>query len=546
MAESYHSKPHFKSSGVEFDFTKEQASEVIRCASDPVYFIRKYIKIIHPDKGLCDFDLYKFQENLVRLMAKERFLIAKIARQSGKTTTAVGYLLWYILNHDYVNCAILANKERTARDILKKLKLAFENLPAFLQAGIVRWNENDIELDNGSKILAAATSPSAIRGGTFNIVFLDEFAFVPDNMAQDFYTSVYPALTAGKTTKIFVISTPNGMNLFHKMWVQATATDAKERSKFKAFAVRWDDVPGRDEEWVAETKANMASPEDWRQEYECEFLGAANSLISGEKLQSLIPRVPAFSVPFTPNSKRIDAGLSVYKLPEKEHIYVATVDVAEGKGKDYSTVQIIDITTMPYEIVACYRNNRIDPTMFPDVIHKMATRYNQAYVLIEINTDPNVPAVLYNDLEYENIVIINPAKANKGQTVGGGFGSRIQLGLKMNAQVKRQGCSTLRTLIENDQIIIPDYDTISELSNFVAVGGTYKGRPGKHDDMVMCLVMFGWLINQQYFKDLTSQDLHLVMQDRMAQQVEEDICPFGIIENGLDDDDPTVVKAANW
>ena len=509
-------------------FTAEEAHEVVRCMQDPIYFIRKYIKIIHPDKGLCSFDMYPFQEDLVRLMDKERFLIAKCARQSGKTTVVTGYLLWYALNHEFVKIAIIANKEKTAHDILKKVKLAYEYLPKFLRTGIIRWNEGDIEFENGSSIIAAATSSSAIRGGAFNIVFLDEFAFVPNNLAEEFYTSTYPVISSGKTTKIFIVSTPSGMNLFYNLWCQATDADPRKRSRFKAFQTHWTDVPGRDESFKAEAMANLGGDESrWKQEFECEFLGAANTLITGVTLQSLVPKQPLSTVE---DLQRPDYGLSIYAYPEPNHVYVLLADVAEGKGRDFSTFHVIDITSMPYKSVCTYRNNMIETVVFPDIIQKVATKYNEAYVLIEINTDPQIPRTLYQDLEYENVIMVN-IKGNQGQVVGSGFGSKVQLGVKMNAQVKRQGCRTLKLLIENGQLLTCDFHTISELASFVLRGGTYKADQGKHDDMVMCLVMFGWLVQQQYFKDLTDQDLHAVMKHQMEEAVESELCSF-FIDNG--------------
>lgn len=262
--DSYRDNPLLKRAGVELQYTQEQVDEYIKCSQDPVYFAERYIRIVNVDRGLMPFEMWDFQREMIRTYHENRFSITKCPRQVGKTTTSVAYLLWVTLFSDDQNIAVLANKGSLARDILAKYQLAYENLPMWLQQGIVTWNKGNVELENGSKIVAASTSSSAIRGGAFNIVFLDEFAFVPNNIANEFFNSVYPVISSGKTTKIIIVSTPNGMNLFYKLWIDAM----NKKNGYKTFEIHWSMVPGRDEKWKEETIKNT-SEEQFRQEFEC-------------------------------------------------------------------------------------------------------------------------------------------------------------------------------------------------------------------------------------------------------------------------------------
>ena len=219
--DGYLGNANLKAAGIELEFTKEQVSEYVKCAKNPDYFIREYVKVVSLDKGLVPFDLYSYQEDLVNTIHGNRFIIAKLPRQSGKSTTIVSYILHYVLFNQNMNVAILANKQATAREILSRLKMAYEYLPLWLQQGIIEWNKGSIELENGSKIIASSTSASAIRGGSFNLIFLDEFAHVPNNIAEEFFSSVYPTITSGQTTKVLMVSTPNGLNLFYYFWKNA-------------------------------------------------------------------------------------------------------------------------------------------------------------------------------------------------------------------------------------------------------------------------------------------------------------------------------------
>jgi len=523
--DSYRDNPLLKKAGVEHAYTQEEVDEYIMCAKDPVYFAMKYIKIVNVDEGLMPFRMWDFQKEMIRTYHENRFSITKCPRQVGKTTTSVAYLLWLTLFSDQQNVAVLANKGSLARDILAKYQLAYENLPMWLQQGVVTWNKGNVELENGSKIIAASTSSSAVRGGSFNVVFLDEFAFVPANIANEFFNSVYPVISSGKTTKIIIVSTPNGMNLFYKLWMDAIG----KKNGYKTFEIHWSMVPGRDEKWKEETIKNT-SEEQFRQEFECEFLGSTNTLISGSKLAQLVYKEPIAK----------HEMLDIYEYPVKgddersaDHIYAITVDPAEGRNLDASSFTVFDVSSVPYKQVAKYNSSSISPVLFPTVIYNTAKLFNDAYVLIEINNTPQIADTLHQDLEYENVVKIETGN-KKAQAMGTGFGRGIQLGLKMSPQVKRIGCSNLKTLIENDKLIINDFDTISQLTTFVSSHNSFKAEEGANDDIVMTLVMFAWMTTQQYFKEIVNHDLRKQMQLEMLNQSDEEMPSFGIFDDGTD------------
>jgi hypothetical protein len=523
--DSYRDNPLLKKAGVEHAYTQEEVDEYIKCAKDPVYFAMKYIKIVNVDEGLMPFRMWDFQKEMIRTYHENRFSITKCPRQVGKTTTSVAYLLWLTLFSDQQNVAVLANKGSLARDILAKYQLAYENLPMWLQQGVVTWNKGNVELENGSKIIAASTSSSAVRGGSFNVVFLDEFAFVPANIANEFFNSVYPVISSGKTTKIIIVSTPNGMNLFYKLWMDAIG----KKNGYKTFEIHWSMVPGRDEKWKEETIKNT-SEEQFRQEFECEFLGSTNTLISGSKLAQLVYKEPIAK----------HEMLDIYEYPVKgddersaDHIYAITVDPAEGRNLDASSFTVFDVSSIPYKQVAKYNSSSISPVLFPTVIFNTAKLFNDAYVLIEINNTPQIADTLHQDLEYENVVKIETGN-KKAQAMGTGFGRGIQLGLKMSPQVKRIGCSNLKTLIENDKLIINDFDTISQLTTFVSSLNSFKAEEGANDDIVMTLVMFAWMTTQQYFKEIVNHDLRKQMQLEMLNQSDEEMPSFGIFDDGTD------------
>jgi hypothetical protein len=518
MNEGYLGNANLKKVGVNISFTEEQAKEFIRCSEDPVYFIRTYVKIVNVDHGLIPFDMWSFQEDMVRDFHANRFSICKMPRQVGKTTTTVGYMLWCVLFHEEFNVAILANKGQLAQEILSRIQKAYEYLPIWLQQGIITWNKRNIELENGSKIYAYATSAAGVRGGTYNLIFLDEFAFVPKNMADEFFTSTYPVISSGKTSKVIIVSTPCGLNHFYKMWVDA----AEKRSLYKPIEVHWSMVPGRDAKWKEETIRNT-SEEQFRQEFETEFIGSSATLISGAKLRSLAFRDPPWQ----------EENLDIYELPQAGRLYIATVDCSEGVGLDYHTINIIDVSEIPYRQVAKYRNNKLPLLFFPTVIYSLCKRYNEAYALIETNNvGQQVVDILHYDLEYEYVYKIDHHHI-KGQTISGGFKKASNFGIKTTKTVKKIGCANLKTLIESDKLRIQDFDTIAELNTFVRVRDSYAAEEGNNDDIVMGLVLFAWLTAQTYFKDATNIDIRKVLLEENDMLGDEALTPVGFIDDGL-------------
>ena len=515
----YLGNPNLKKANTPHEFTEEQVIEFIRCKNDPVYFARNYIKIVSLDYGLVNFDMYPFQEKLIQNFHDNRFNICKMPRQTGKSTTCISYLLHYAVFNDNVNIAILANKASTARDLLQRLQLAYENLPKWMQQGIISWNKGSLELENGSKISSNSTSSSAVRGGSYNVIFLDEFAFIPNHIADDFFASVYPTISSGQSTKVIIVSTPRGMNHFYRMWHDSE----KGKNEYIPTDVHWSEVPGRDQVWKEQTIANT-SEQQFKVEFECEFLGSVNTLINPAKLRNLVYEDPI----------QRNAGLDIYEKPRKDHNYLMTVDVARGLGNDYSAFVVFDITEFPYKIVAKYRNNEIKPMLFPNVIQDTLKGYNNAWVLIEVNDiGEQVASILHYDLEYENMLMA-AMRGRAGQVVGHGFsGKKSQMGVRTTAQVKRLGCSNLKTLLEDDKLLTLDYDIISELTTFAQKHNSFEAEEGCNDDLAMCLVIFSWLVAQDYFKEMTDTDVRKKIYDEQKNQIEQDMAPFGFLDDGI-------------
>ena len=521
----YLGNPKLKKANIQIDFSQEEIQEVVRCSKDIVYFCETYQKIISIDEGLMPFEPYDYQKEIMHSVNENRFVICKMPRQTGKTTTMVAVMLHYALFNPDFNIAILANKAATAREILGRLQLAYENLPWFLQQGIVEWNKGSIILENGSKIFASSTSASAIRGMSINLVYLDEFAFVPSTVQDEFFSSVYPTISSGRSSRVLITSTPNGMNMFYKLWHDAE----KGFNDYATVSVNWWDVPGRDEEWKEQTIRNT-SEKQFAVEFECEFLGSSDTLIDAHKLRHLV-----FENPLEHNE-----NLKIFERPKPEHIYTLTADTSRGVGNDYSAFVIFDVTQVPYKVVATYKSNTIAPVLYPKAIYNAARAYNNAQVLVEINDiGQQVADILHNDLEYESIISAQ-WKGRAGQIVGGGFGGGdSQLGIRTTPAMKRVGCAMLKTIVENDRMIINDFDILSELTTFVANkrGTNFEAEQGQNDDLAMCLVFFAWLTNQSYFKELTDIDIRKNLYELNQQAIEDQLVPFGIIDDGNVDDE---------
>ena len=540
-SQKYLGNSNLKAAGVNVNFSEKQIEEYVKCSQDPLYFIKHYVKIVSLDKGLVPFEPYEFQEEMIEAVHTNRFVICKMPRQSGKSTTMVSFLLHYILFNQNMSVAILANKLATARELLGRLKLAYEYLPIWLQQGVVEWNKGSIVLENGSKVLAAATSSSAVRGGSFNCIMLDEFAYVPQNVAEEFFSSVYPTITSGKETKVIIVSTPKGLNMFYRIWVNANKRPGEEgKNEYYPIEVHWSDVPGRDDEWKKQTISNT-SLEQFRTEFETEFLGSVHTLIHPEKLKCMVYRTPEYL-----NNE----GLRVYARPQPDHKYVLVVDTSRGQGQDYHAFSVVDVTQIPYRVVATFRNNQLAPMLYPNAIYPVARQYNNAYVLVEINDiGQQVADILHDDLEYDNLIYVQ-MQGRKGQIVNGGFGKggSAMKGVKTSTAVKRIGCSILKNLIEDTKLIVEDFGVVDELCTFVAKGDSFEAEDNHHDDLAMTLVLFSWLTTQAYFKDITGSDIRKDLYEDQMKNLEEEMTPFGFVDDGSDsttavDDSGT---AWNW
>ena len=519
---SYKSNPLLKSRGMVINFTKHQVQEIIKCSKDPEYFLEHYIKVISLDDGIVPFIPYPFQRKLVDSFHNNRFTICKLPRQSGKSVTVTAYLIHQAIFRDNINIAILANKRETSFELMAKLQTSYENLPKWMQQGVLGWNKGSIELENGSRITASSTSSSAVRGFSYNIVMLDEFAFVPTNMADEFFSSVYPTISSGKSTKVIIVSTPNGLNHFYKLWTDAE----KHRNSYNAIEAHWSEVPGRDQRWKEETISNT-SEQQFQQEFECDFLGSAGSLIAASKLKALVYEDPIKS----------SGGLDIYEEPIKGHEYIMTVDVSRGMKLDYSAFIVVDITSYPHKLVAKYRNNTIKPMLFPDVIVRTAKKYNKAWVLCEVNDiGDQVASMVFYDMEYENLLMTS-MRGRAGQVLGHGFsGGKTQLGLKMAKAPKKLGCSNLKQLVESDKVIFNDFQIINELTTFVEKRDSFSAEEGCHDDLVMCLVIYAWAVAQDYFREMTDQSVREELYEEDKEGLEADMAPFGFILDGNEED----------
>jgi len=516
---SYLGNSLLKASNVKINFSRGEVEEYLKCVSDPIYFIETYCKIVTLDHGLQSFKLYECQKKKVKIIHENRKIILMEGRQQGKTTTSAAYILWYTLFQSSKTVAILANKASAAREVLYRYQIMYENLPKWLQQGVTTWNKGDIALENGSIVFTAATSASGIRGKSVNMLYVDEAAIIPNNIAEQFFTSVYPTISAGETTKILLSSTPLGYNHFWKFW-----NDAENgRNGFVNLFIPYWEIPGRDDMW-AETQRKLLGEIKFNQEVLCNFLGSSMTLISSDTIGQMSANQIIHS----------KDGLDIYEKVEKDHSYVIVADTAKGVGADYSAFVILDITKMPYRMVGKYRNNEISPLLYPSIINKVGKEYNEAYVLIEINSSEQVADILYGEYEYENVISVS--RTTNGQVVNGGFGgSKTQLGVITDKKVKRIGCSNFKSMLEEKKLLINDADTISEISTFIQKRDSFAADEGYHDDLVMPLVLFAWLTTNSYFKELTNTNIRKELYNARIKMIEDEIAPFGFINNGKED-----------
>lgn len=517
----YNGNANLKRSGVGVEWTAELVAEYMKCAEDPIYFIEKYMKIINLDKGLINFDLYPYQKKMVDSMLDNRYTVIATARQAGKSTVTCGFILWYIIFNSEKTVALLANKGDTAREILGKIQLAYQHLPKWMQQGVEEWNKGSFVLENKSRVIATSTSSDSIRGYTINLLFIDEAAFIENWDA--FFTSTLPTISSGKSTKIILVSTPNGLNHFYKIWKYAE----EGKNEYNPIKVMWYDVPGRDEEWKKSTlAANNFDEEKFAQENCVEFLGSSGTLISGWKLKELTDLMPVEEKP----------GVKQYFKPEKDRIYAVIADVSRGKGLDYSAANVIDVTQMPYQQVCIIRDNTLSPIEYAQTLFQLSKAYNGAFVLVETNDiGGQVVDSLHMDYEYDSILYTQNA-GRAGKIVSTGFSGNNERGIRTTKLVKSVGCSILKLLIEQNQLIINDFDTIEELSRFSRKGNSFEAENGFHDDLVMTLVLFAWLSDQDYFKEMTNISTLSKLREKTEEDLINEMLPFGFIEDGRSDD----------
>ena len=531
-ARGYNGNVNLKRKGTPIEFSNDMISEYLKCAADPIYFAEKYIQIVHVDHGLISIKMYDYQKEIALAITNSRRVTVNTSRQAGKTTTAVAIILHYVLFNDYKTVALLANKGDAAREILDRIKIAYEALPKWLQQGVIEWNKGSVEFENGCKIIAGATSSSAIRGKSISFLYIDETAFVEN--WDEFFASVFPTISSGNTTKILFTSTPNGLNHFYK-----TCEGAREnRNGYIYIEVPWQRVPGRDDKWKKETLEGMDfDTQKFSQEFECNFLGSSGTLIEGSKLKNLVSRNPVGQTQF----------MKVYEQPEKDHVYACIVDVSRGKGLDYSAFHIIDVTSMPYKQACIYRDNTITPIDYAEIIYRTIKRYNDAYTLIEVNDiGEQVAEVLHYEFEVETLMFTESA-GRSGKRISTGFSKNSDKGVRTTKSVKSVGCNMLKMLIEQDQLIINDFQTINELSTFSRRGVSYEAESGCHDDLVMGLVLFAWMTDQLFFREITDINTLDKLRSRNEEELMESLLPIGF--NNYDDheiiDDP-MIGSGRW
>lgn len=513
----YRSNPNLKQAYANIPFTKDQVKEYQKCMADPLYFMENYYWIQSPDGLELSFKPYVYQKQVLDIMHNNRFLVVKFPRQSGKSTIVAAYFLWVVLFHSNRELLLLSKTETDAKALLERIKFAVEKIPKWLQQGVVKWDATKITFENKSSIKVGPTTIAAGRSGSYNIVFLDEFAFVEPNKAQQFYDSVYPTISAGKTTKLFIVSTPKGMNLFYKIYTDAI----NKKNTFKPLEIKWNDVPGRDDAWKKEQIMNT-SEEAFEQEFNGQFMGSTHTLISPLKLKE----IPYFEPELT------FEGFSIFEYPKSRHRYVITVDCSEGIGQDYNAFQVIDVTEKPYKQVARFYHNRMTIVSMPNIVFSAARKYNDAFVFIELNNGlgEQVATTLYYELEYENIFMSTKGSRGRSQKLTTDLGPTTQLGIKTTNSIKLKGGANLKDMVENDSLILQDFDTLAELANFIRKGNTYQAEEGLHDDLAMCLVLFGWLAREPVFEEMSE-----TMIQRKPQDFDEVlIAPF-YVENGMPD-----------
>jgi len=511
----YNNNPNLKAEGVITEFTEYQVDEYIKCSNDPIYFLENYAKIVSLDDGVIPFVPFDYQKKFINEIHENRLVVGMMSRQLGKSTICAGYIAWYILFNDNKKAAMLANKQAIAQEIFSRVKFIIEHVPVWLQKGIVKWAETRIKLDNGSSCYCAATSPSAVRGDSINLILVDEFSHLNPKLADSFIASVFPTISSSKTAKMMIVSTPNGLNHFHTVWDGAI----KGSNGFIPIKATWRDNPTRDQAWADKELISLGAVR-YACEVECDFASSSFTLISGSKLSTITTITPVFS----------KDNLNIFYEPIIGHSYVITVDTSEGVHQDYSAFTVFDITTLPYCVVGTYKDNTISSLVYPALIERICKKYNSAYVLVETNSvGVTVANCLFYELEYEFIYFTNKETLNEGSGYPG---------VRTTKKVKAIGTACLRDLIEQDQLIINSHDILQELSVFVQKGTSYASSEpnGVNDDLVSTCWLFAWLVKQQIFEELTNTNIRSILAKKTEQYIDDNMLPFGIIDDGRSDE----------
>ena len=518
----YNGNPNLPKAGAQYNMTPEMVREMAKCAEDPVYFAETYFKIVHVDKGLIPFTLYDYQKEAAIASTKHRNILMCASRQCGKTSVATVIILHYALFNKHKRIALLANKGDTAREILSRIQLAYEYIPNWMKCGVCEWNKGSVEFDNGTIIIAASSSSSAIRGKSCSLLYIDENAFVEN--WDVFSASVLPTLSSGEETKMIFTSTPHGLNHFF-YYCEAAKQKAND---FYYIEVPWYKVPGRDAVWKEKIMGTINHDEEkFLVEFECSFVGSSGTLLSSACLKSLTPKQPTLS--------NHGYGYHIYEDVVKGNRYIIIADVSRGKGLDHSAFHVIDTTQVPYRQVATFRNNMITPTDYSEFIYRSAMNYNEANILVEVNDiGGQVADLLYFDFGYENIIHTENS-GRSGKRVSGGFGKNIDRGIRTTKTVKSVGCSMLKLLVEQRKLLLVDKETISELNVFSKKGTSYEAEAGNHDDLVMGLVLFAWLSQDAFFIELNDSNIMHHLRDRTEAEIMEELAPFGFHYNAADE-----------
>lgn len=549
----FRGNPLLKGKNVKYDWTPELVEEYIKCKEDIFYFIEHYFKIV-TENGLEPMVLREYQKEMIDNMLNGRFTLACMSRQSGKTETLRAFLIWYILFNDFKTVAIVANKLDTAMEIIGKLQISYQNLPLWLQLGVTEFNKGSFVLENNSRLFASATSADALRGYTCHIIVIDEAAHIEN--WDEFYGAVSPTISAGKSTKLIMVSTPKGLNHFYEFYEGSSL--GRKTNSFKATFVPWYNVPGRDEEWQRQQLELMNFDMiKFDQEFNCSFIGSAGTLINGARLQILktdvkppihvIDKLKIYEPPVKErkdwrehieNVSRQDSIydreikqvgqviMEEYTIPADKYCIVA--DVSRGKGLDYSAFSVFNITKVPYRQVATFRDNNITPTDYAHYLYKVGQLYNEALVLVEINDiGEQVSTYMMDELEYGN-VLCTQSNGRAGKTVTFNL-TKADKGVRTTITLKNSGCLLMKLLLEECRLQVCDEDTIDELLVFVKDKNSWSADKGKHDDLVMGLVLFSWLSDQKFFLEWTSINTVQSLSSISATQVQANLLNFGYI-----------------